>query len=96
MALDRLFYVYVSVQDHPAPVILVIIPAFNEENSVGNVIREIPMDIVAEVIVVNNNSNDQTAIQAAAAGAGLLVITHDETVASRADRIVRIADGRIA
>ena len=34
--------------------------------------------------------------QAAAAGAGLLVITHDETVASRADRIVRIADGRIA
>ena len=72
MALDRLFYVYVSVQDHPAPVILVIIPAFNEENSVGNVIREIPMDIVAEVIVVNNNSNDQTAIQAAAAGATVL------------------------
>lgn len=32
----------------------------------------------------------------AAAGAGLLVITHDPAVAERAARIVRIADGRIA
>jgi putative ABC transport system ATP-binding protein len=32
----------------------------------------------------------------AAAGAGLLVITHDPAVAERARRIVRIADGRIA
>ena len=32
----------------------------------------------------------------AAAGAGLLVITHDPAVAERAGRIVRIADGRIA
>ncbi len=31
----------------------------------------------------------------AAASAGLLVITHDPAVAQRADRIVRIADGRI-
>ena len=31
-----------------------------------------------------------------AADAGLLVITHDPAVAERADRIVRIADGRIA
>jgi len=31
-----------------------------------------------------------------AAGAGLLVITHDPAMAERADRIVRIADGRIA
>ena len=34
--------------------------------------------------------------RAGAAGAGLLVITHDPEVAGRADRIVRIADGRIA
>jgi putative ABC transport system ATP-binding protein len=32
----------------------------------------------------------------AAAGAGLLVITHDPAVAERARRIIRIADGRIA
>ncbi|MEZ0608720.1 glycosyltransferase family 2 protein [Fibrella sp. WM1] len=54
------------------PVIVVIIPAFNEENSVGQVIREIPAGLVSEVIVVNNNSNDQTAVQAAAAGATVL------------------------
>ncbi|CCG98571.1 glycosyl transferase family protein [Fibrella aestuarina BUZ 2] len=54
------------------PVVVVIIPAFNEENSVGQVIREIPASLVSEVIVVNNNSNDQTAVQAAAAGATVL------------------------
>lgn len=54
------------------PVVVVIIPAFNEENSVGQVIREIPAQLVSEVIVVNNNSNDQTAVQAAAAGATVL------------------------
>ena len=54
------------------PTVVVIIPAFNEENSVGNVIRDIPMDWVDEVVVVNNNSNDQTAVQAAAAGATVL------------------------
>jgi glycosyltransferase involved in cell wall biosynthesis len=54
------------------PHIAVIIPAFNEENSVGNVVRDIPKDWVQEIVVVNNNSNDQTAINAAAAGAIVL------------------------
>lgn len=52
--------------------ILVIIPAFNEENSVGQVVREIPAGLVDEVVVVNNNSNDQTAVEAARAGATVL------------------------
>jgi len=52
--------------------ILVIIPAFNEENSVGNVVRDIPAEFVDEVVVVNNNSNDQTAVEAARAGAIVL------------------------
>ena len=56
----------------PRPVIVVIIPAFNEENSVGLVIRDIPAEWVAEVVVVNNNSNDQTAVLAAEAGATVL------------------------
>ena len=42
------------------PVIKVIIPAFNEENGVGQVIMEIPKDIVNEIVVVNNASTDQT------------------------------------
>lgn len=52
--------------------IVVIIPAFNEENAVGLVIREIPKHLVAEIIVVNNNSNDQTAQIAKEAGATVL------------------------
>lgn len=38
----------------------VIIPAFNEENGVGQVIQEIPKDLVQEIIVVNNASTDDT------------------------------------
>ena len=57
------------------PKVVVIIPAYNEENSVGKVIAEIPKHIVDEVIVVNNNSNDDTRINAANAGA----IVIDET-----------------
>jgi glycosyltransferase involved in cell wall biosynthesis len=52
--------------------VVVIIPAFNEENSVGRVVRDIPAELVQEIIVVNNNSNDQTAVEAARAGATVL------------------------
>ena len=40
--------------------IAVIIPAFNEENGVGQVIQEIPRNLVFEIIVVNNASTDNT------------------------------------
>ncbi len=43
------------------PLIDVIIPAFNEENSVGKVIADIPKDLVREIIISNNASTDQTA-----------------------------------
>jgi glycosyltransferase involved in cell wall biosynthesis len=52
--------------------IVVIIPAFNEENSVGKVIEAIPKEIISEIIVVNNNSNDETRINALSAGATVL------------------------
>lgn len=52
-------------------IIKVIIPAFNEEDSIAKVIVEIP-DIVDEVIVVNNNSTDATAQIAKKAGATVL------------------------
>jgi len=54
------------------PVIHVIIPAFNEANAIGNVIQEIP-DQVSEIIVVNNNSTDQTAAVASKFGATVLL-----------------------
>lgn len=49
--------------------IAVIIPAFNEENAVGNVVNDIPKDWVKEIIVCNNNSNDKTKFNAEKAGA---------------------------
>ncbi|GAB3224782.1 glycosyltransferase family 2 protein [Hymenobacter seoulensis] len=51
------------------PVIDVIIPAYNEEKSIARVLAEIPAGLVREVIVVDNNSSDQTGPVAAAAGA---------------------------
>jgi glycosyltransferase involved in cell wall biosynthesis len=57
---------------HPsAQIIDVLIPAFNEENSVGKVIQDIP-SFVRNIIVVNNNSNDATKSVAKAAGAIVL------------------------
>ena len=53
---------------HKSPIIDVLIPAFNEQNSVGRVIKDIPA-IVRNVLVVNNNSNDKTKVNAQEAGA---------------------------
>ncbi|HEY9185616.1 MAG TPA: glycosyltransferase family 2 protein [Salegentibacter sp.] len=52
-------------------IIKVIIPAYNEEASIGKVIAEIP-EIVKEVIVVSNNSTDATEQNARTAGATVL------------------------
>ncbi|WP_034918690.1 glycosyltransferase family 2 protein [Gillisia sp. CAL575] len=52
--------------------IVVIIPAFNEEASIGKVIQEIP-EIVSEIIVISNNSTDRTAEVAEIAGATVLL-----------------------
>jgi len=51
--------------------IKVIIPAFNEADSIVHVIQEIP-ETVSEIIVVNNNSKDETAKNALEAGATVL------------------------
>ncbi len=53
------------------PIIKVIIPAYNEQDSIANVINDIPK-IVTEVIVVSNNSTDHTEINAKNAGATVL------------------------
>lgn len=53
----------------------VIIPAFNEADSIASVIKDIPKH-VEEIIVVSNNSNDDTEKNAAAAGATVLTETN--------------------
>ena len=51
----------------------VIIPAFNEEAAIGKVLADLPGALVRHIIVVDNNSTDQTA--RVAAGAGATVVT---------------------
>lgn len=47
----------------------VVIPALNEAESIGAVVRSMPWDRIAECIVVDNGSTDATAEVARAAGA---------------------------
>ena len=50
----------------------VVIPAYNEEQSIGKVVADIDRDLVNHVIVVNNNSTDNTVEVAKNAGAIVL------------------------
>ncbi len=53
------------------PRIKIIIPAYNEEDSIAKVINDIPKN-VSEVVVVSNNSTDNTELNAKNAGATVL------------------------
>ena len=52
--------------------IKVIIPAYNEADSIAYVVHDIP-NIVDEIIVISNNSTDNTEINAKNAGATVLI-----------------------
>jgi glycosyltransferase involved in cell wall biosynthesis len=55
--------------------IRLVIPAYNEGASIGLVVGDVPKQLVQQVIVVNNNSNDNTVEAAMAAGATVLTET---------------------
>jgi len=58
-----------SVFSRSTPEISVIIPAFNEEESIGLVIKSLPQKKIKEIIVINNGSTDKTAYIAREHGA---------------------------
>jgi glycosyltransferase involved in cell wall biosynthesis len=60
----------------PEPRLAVIIPALNEEQSIGAVLDAIPAALQADVIVVDNGSTDRTAEIAAAHGARVVAEPH--------------------
>src|SRR5436305_3538950 len=54
------------------PPISIIIPALNEAESIGRVVAQMPWDLIAECIVVDNGSTDATASIAARSGARVI------------------------
>ena len=65
-----------SVFSRSTPEISVIIPAFNEEESIGLVIQNLPQKKIKEIIVVNNGSTDKTAYIAKEHGAKVVYETY--------------------
>jgi glycosyltransferase involved in cell wall biosynthesis len=63
--------------------LVVMIPAYNEERSISNVIMEIPHDItgidLVEILVINDGSKDSTLEEARRAGADK-IITHKKNL----------------
>ena len=55
-----------------SPKISVIIPAYNEEESLPHVLNDLPRDRLHQIIVVNNNSTDRTAEVARENGATVI------------------------
>jgi dolichol-phosphate mannosyltransferase len=61
--------------DHHPLRTLIVMPAYNEQGKIGNVIRKIPADLAADALVVDDCSQDATSDEARAAGA--MVVRHD-------------------
>jgi glycosyltransferase involved in cell wall biosynthesis len=55
---------------------VVVLPAYNAERTLETTFREIPLDIVDEVILVDDASTDQTV--AVAKGLGIATIVHEQ------------------
>ena len=60
------------MNNNETPRIYVIIPAYNEQDAICNVLSEIPAELVMEVIEVNNGSTDNTVEASISCGATVL------------------------
>jgi dolichol-phosphate mannosyltransferase len=56
--------------------VLLIAPVWNEELKIGTVVERVPRDVVDEVLVVDDGSNDASAQVASALGARVLTLDH--------------------
>jgi glycosyltransferase involved in cell wall biosynthesis len=67
----------------PAGSVAVIIPTFNEAESIGPVVAELPRALVDRIIVVDGGSRDATADIARRAGADVMTVGHGYGLACR-------------
>ena len=58
------------------PIIDIIIPAYNEQELIGYVLKDIPKNLVRNIVVCDNNSSDRTAEVASENGA--IVVTETQ------------------
>lgn len=77
------------------PDISVIIPALNERESIGDVVRSMPWEEIAECIVVDNGSTDSTGEIAAAAGASVITSPRGYGAACRAGSAAALVSSEI-
>jgi dolichol-phosphate mannosyltransferase len=56
--------------------VVLIIPVWNEELKIGSVVERVPKDVVDEVLVVDDGSDDRSAQVAADLGARVLTLGH--------------------
>jgi glycosyltransferase involved in cell wall biosynthesis len=75
--------------------ISVIIPALNEQESIGQVVVSMPWSLIAECIVVDNGSTDDTARNAAAAGARVITSPRGYGAACKAGSDAALATSTI-
>ncbi len=54
--------------------VTVVIPTFNEAESIGSVVAELPRDVVTRIVVVDGGSSDGTPERARAAGAEAVAV----------------------
>ena len=61
-----------AISQEPRSWVSVVIPALNEEEAIGDVVRAVLAEPIDEVIVVDNGSTDRTAARAQSAGARVI------------------------
>jgi glycosyltransferase involved in cell wall biosynthesis len=84
MSIPASLHMMRSMMESPqVPRLLIIIPAFNEEASIGRVIEQVQEAVPeANIVVINDGSTDATAIIAEKSGAVVLNLPHNLGIGS--------------